>query len=121
MYLGVIVPKGLDKNARRSFLNRIYSRNRKKTAVKVDDAPTDAPVPVADDSSREPVGGSIHWLTNELYKLGGVNKELINTNQILKNKVHLLEQEVKSLQIKLKNKDFSLKLMNVNGYRQIDR
>ena len=62
----------------------------------------------------------VHRLTDEMYKLGGVNKDLINENQLLKNKVHFLEQDVKSLQIKLKNKETSLKLMNINGYRLMD-
>ena len=90
-----------------------------------------APVPIAPAIAVAPVevgGGSfcnckseVHRLTDEMYKLGGVNKDLINENQLLKNKVHFLEQDVKNLHVKLKNKEVSLKLMNPNGYRLIDR
>ena len=44
MYLDVIVPEGLDRKARGSFLNRVYNKHRKKTvkvgpkAVKVEQA-----------------------------------------------------------------------------------
>ena len=87
------------------------------------------PVPVADGSggdavpvpkALEPVervvcGQShIHYLTNELYKMGNVNKDLLYKNQVLRNQITSLEQDIKNLQIKLKNKDVSLKLMNLN-------
>ncbi len=88
-------------------------------------------VPVADGSggdavpvpkALEPVErvvcdqSHIHYLTNELYKMGNVNKDLLYKNQVLRSQITSLEKDIKNLQIKLKNKDVSLKLMNPNGF-----
>ena len=77
-------------------------------AVPVREAPEPVERVVCDQSH-------IHYLTNELYKMGNVNKDLLYKNQVLRNQITSLEQDIKNLQIKLKNKDVSLKLMNLNG------
>ena len=143
-YLDVVVPENLNKKERRAFMNNnLYSKNRpKKTKAGVkaeamhpsDGAPVtgsggDAvPLSVANVSGGDVVpvreapeaaggdGSHIHYLTNELYKMGNTNKDLLYKNQLLRNQIASLEIDIKNLNIKLKNKDVSLKLMNPNGF-----